>query len=522
MAAAEETPQADKAETGEPLLIVAVPVFSSEHTEALAVAISVESPEQSKATAAYLTQVLTWVAAFVARAGQRLSGDHRRASDTTHRRVDAVCAQASRQPNSVSASRLVAEWMRSEVACESVVIGVRQGLQCQCRLVAHSATAAFDMRSQTAGILQEILDETVIAAESDKCDVELSETVATRALRSTAEIEIVARYPLIDARGNIFGAAICLNKQGQTQRNSRLAPNELLTVSRQLALIKSAEPHYLLRKLGLTTLRANWYRHPALLGSAVAILTLLLIPLPLNIKCGCQVQPRYRRFVSAPYEGRLARAVAEPGEIVTKGQLLARMDARDIEFEISGLRAELRRTEKDRDSAMASFDTAAAQMAALEAKRLQLKIDLLNDRLENLEIRSPVDGVVIGGDPRRLEGARLAMGESLLEIGPLDELVVELEIPDEDISHVKLDQPARFRLSATPWRTFEGRIHLIHPRSESRDHENVFVAELAFENGEHLLRPGMQGRAKIRAGRHPLGWNLFHKAWDGFVTWIAW
>ena len=214
--------------------------------------------------------------------------------------------------------------------------------------------------------------------------------------------------------------------------------------------------------------------------------------------------------------------MGEPGEIVTKGQLLARMDARDIEFEISGLRAELRRTEKDRDSAMASFDTAAAQMAALEAKRLQLKIDLLNDRLENLEIRSPVDGVVIGGDPRRLEGARLAMGESLLEIGPLDELVVELEIPDEDISHVKLDQPARFRLSATPWRTFEGRIHLIHPRSESRDHENVFVAELAFENGEHLLRPGMQGRAKIRAGRHPLGWNLFHKAWDGFVTWIAW
>lgn len=522
VAAVEETPQANKAETGEPLLIVAVPVFTSPRNEALAVAISVESPEQGKATAAYLTQLLTWIAAFAAHSSRNVHRDDTLTPSTSLRRVDDICKQATLQPDFASASQKVAEWMRSESDSDVVVIGIKQGLQRECRLVAHSATSSFDLRSETAGTLNEILDETVIAAENVQRDFELSETAATCRLQSVTNMNVAARYPLIDARGNVFGAALCLNKLEQPRRAKKLSPTEFMAITRQLALIRSAEPHFLLRKLGLTSLSPNWYRHPTVLVSALAVVTLLLIPMPLHIKCGCQVQPRHRRFVSVPYEGRLAQAVTEPGAIVTRGQLLARMDARDIEFEVSGLRAELRRSEKDRDSAMASFDTAATQMATLEVKRLQLKIDLLEDRLDNLEIRSPVDGVVIGGDPRRLEGARLAMGESLLEIGPLNELIVELEISDEDIFHIELNQPVHFRLSAAPWRTFEGRIHLVHPRSESRNGENVFVAEVAFENDELLLRPGMQGRAKIQTGRHPWGWNLFHKAWDGLVTWIAW
>ena len=173
-----------------------------------------------------------------------------------------------------------------------------------------------------------------------------------------------------------------------------------------------------------------------------------------------------------PYEGRLEQVFIKPGETVSSGQLLARMDGRDIEFEVSGLTAELRRAQKDRDTAQAAFDTAAAQMASLEAKRLELQIELRRERLQNLEIRSPVDGVVMGGDPRKLEGARLSMGESLLEVGPMDELIVELLVPDEDISHVREDQSVQYRLSGMPWKTWQGEVSLVHPRSEIR-HRNL-------------------------------------------------
>ena len=114
------------------------------------------------------------------------------------------------------------------------------------------------------------------------------------------------------------------------------------------------------------------------------------------------------------------------------------------------------------------------------------------------------------------------MGDTLLEVAPLAEMSVELEIPDEDISHVRVGQRVRYRLSSMPLKPFDGEIDFIQPRSEVREDENVFVAQVLLSNPNDAVRPGMRGRAKIVGDRHPLGWNLFHKAWDNFVSWIAW
>jgi hypothetical protein len=371
-----------------------------------------------------------------------------------------------------------------------------------------------------------LLEETLIATGNEGIDTSLLDTTAVDTLKHRAALEIAERYPLRNAHGDAFGVILCLRDADESEANEHMhAPLPAETqrlLGQHLALLQASEPHVIMKKLGLHRMGSRWYRHPFMWSTCAAMLMLMMVPMPLRVKCDCLVEPKHRRFISVPYEGRLQRAFAEPGEVVTKGQLLARMDGRDIQFEISGLVAERQKAGKDRDTALAAFDTAEAQMAGLEAKRLQLQIDVLQERLDNLEIRSPVDGIVMGGDPRKLEGARLSMGETLLEVGPMDQMVVELEIPDEDISHVEELQPVRYRLSAMPWKTFEGPITLIHPRSESRRNENVFVAEVELDNEDRLIRPGMYGRAKIRTAYHPLGWNLFHKAWDGLVTWAAW
>jgi len=101
-------------------------------------------------------------------------------------------------------------------------------------------------------------------------------------------------------------------------------------------------------------------------------------------------------------------------------------------------------------------------------------------------------------------------------------MIVELAIPDEDIAHIAIGQPVRYRLAALPWKTLQGQVHRIRPRSELRDNANVFVAEIDVRNDDLVLRPGMRGRAKIKTNWHPWGWNLFHKAWDGLRTWMWW
>ena len=98
-----------------------------------------------------------------------------------------------------------------------------------------------------------------------------------------------------------------------------------------------------------------------------------------------------------------------------------------------------------------------------------------------------------------------------MEISPLDELRLELNVPESDVTYVELDQSATFVLEGSPFKTRTGSIRQIHPESEVRDHQNVFVSEIAVDNSQRQLRPGLQGRAKIAAGWKSLGWVLFHK-----------
>ena len=339
-------------------------------------------------------------------------------------------------------------------------------------------------------------------------------------------MELLARYPLRKADGSAFGAILCLRAADAEVKSEPVrVPRETLDiVGRQLWMMKCAEPNSLVRMLGLQRSGKRWYRHPFVWSIAIALSLLMLVPMPLKVKSECQVQPRHRRYVCVPYEGRLEEALTEPGEIVRKGQLLARMDGREIQFEISGLTAEMRRIGKDRDTALAAYDTAASQIAALESQRLQLKIDLLEQRLENLEIRSPVDGVVMGGDPRKLEGARMSIGDTLLEVGPMDQMIVELSILDEDISHVRVGQQVRYRLSAQPWKALEGPITLIHPRSEARDgkkciHRRSGIAERLRGHSAWNARSSKRACGLSSAGLEPVSQGVGQcRNVDGVVT----
>ncbi len=262
-------------------------------------------------------------------------------------------------------------------------------------------------------------------------------------------------------------------------------------------------------------------------GQLIALGCLLLaaglcVPFPYSVRGGCEVHPVSLRYIAAPFDARLLHADVEPGDEVTAGQVLARLDGEEIRWELSGATAEVDRAAKERDGHLAEKEINAAQVSRLEMARMTAKATVLRQRSEQLEIRSPVAGVIISGDLRKAEGAPLTTGQTLFEIAPLEEMVLEISIPEEDIGHVVVGQSVEAVLNALPDRTWMGTIERIHPRSELVDEDYVFVAEVKFANEFSLLRPGMKGRAKIETAKHPLGWNLFHKAIDQVRFWIGW
>ncbi|MBC7817496.1 MAG: hypothetical protein IAG10_11445, partial [Planctomycetaceae bacterium] len=157
----------------------------------------------------------------------------------------------------------------------------------------------------------------------------------------------------------------------------------------------------------------NWSRTQLGLALGVLAAVAMVIPVPYSVNCDCELQPVTRRFVAAPFEGALEKAFVEVGDPVQADQLLARMDGKEVRWEQAGNAAEYERAAKERDAHLADQEFGEAQLAKLQMERLALTTKLLEHRNERLEIRSPIDGIVVSGELKRAEGIRLAMGQSL-------------------------------------------------------------------------------------------------------------
>jgi len=249
-------------------------------------------------------------------------------------------------------------------------------------------------------------------------------------------------------------------------------------------------------------------------AAPAAFLLAMILPVPYRIAADCRLRPEVTRQVAAPFDGILERALVKPGQPVEAGQLLAVLDGKEVRWKLAEAIARREASLKERDQAMAARDIAAKQLAQLQADGLALEVALLQYQRDNLEIRAPIQGVLISGNLERSEGVPVNTGQKLFDIAPLDRLEVEIAVPDSEIAHIRTGQDVRFRLESQARFRRGGTLGHVQPVSELRDDRNVFVCLAAVENDRGDLRPGMRGKARIDTGLRPLGWTIFHRLWD--------
>jgi multidrug resistance efflux pump len=248
----------------------------------------------------------------------------------------------------------------------------------------------------------------------------------------------------------------------------------------------------------------------------------MLVPWPYQVYCDVTMQPVTRRFVAAPFDGTLKECAVEPGQFVQAGELLAQLDGRDLNVELENLRAAHQKAGTQYATALADHEVAKTQQLKLDMKKLELDMQLVQSHLDQLDIHSPVSGVVVSGDLRRIEGRPLAIGQSMFEVAPTDKMVVEIGIPERDINYVSAGDEVTIRLNAFPGKSWSGVIERLHPRAELIRDEIVFVAEVPLNNDGEAFRPGLTGRANISGPRRPFGWNLFHRAFEAAAIQMGW
>lgn len=430
-------------------------------------------------------------------------------------------------PHQRTACQCVADELKRYLDARLLVIALCGKHAPECRVMAVSGIPAFHPTGKLALAAQGVLQETIargIPGRWPATDLGLSGGLAVHKQFAVAHGDAVILSGLLyDAKGQLQGAWMAtFSENGDVRHAASFLRACETPVASALRLMGRADMSLFQRVLrdGCGTLRGR--KTAAIMALVAIFIGGMCLPWTYRPRCKCAIEPETRRFVSAPFSGPLEQALVKPGDEILEGQLLARMDGREIRWELAGTRANLHRASRERAGYVAAHDSGQAEVARLDEDRFRIRTALLEHREQNLEIRSPIAGVIVSGNWEDAIGMPIETGKTLFEVAPLDAMVVELAIAEDDFAHVRVGMPVRMNIDAYPFQTFHASIDRIHPRTELNDDRNVFIAEARLVNHDSRLRPGMKGSASITSDRQSLGWILLRRPVAALLQWLGW
>jgi RND family efflux transporter MFP subunit len=203
--------------------------------------------------------------------------------------------------------------------------------------------------------------------------------------------------------------------------------------------------------------------------------------------------------------------VAQPGDHVAKGLVLARVREADYRERVTQAQAKfnegdasLRKakldldrasalfaaeslTKPDLDAAQAAYDGAQARMLATRAD-----IELAQIALRDTELVAPASGVLL---ERRIEiGTLVGAGTIGFVLGDVSSVKAHFGIPDMMIHAVALGDRIDVAIEAAG-AVFSGRVTALAPAADSES--RVFDVEVTIPNADGRLRPGMIGTVGV-------------------------
>jgi len=201
--------------------------------------------------------------------------------------------------------------------------------------------------------------------------------------------------------------------------------------------------------------------------------------------------------VVAKTSGVMVQLLAEEGQIVRKGQVLARLDGDRVRLEaersaatVNKLENNYRRSQKLRQEKLVSADSDEQIRYELEAARASLALAKLE--LSYTNIVAPISGVVA---QRMVKpGNLISLNSPVFRIVDNSHLEAVLNVPEREMAVLKSGMPLRMVVDAIPGKIFEGRVDRVSPVVDSGT--GTFRVVCAFA-GNETLRPGMFGRIEV-------------------------
>ena len=157
---------------------------------------------------------------------------------------------------------------------------------------------------------------------------------------------------------------------------------------------------------------------------------------------------------------------------------------------------EQRRTQVEaaRQQYKVAMNVAEQSYRSLQAARA--RVSLANKSLSDTAVRAPFAGVV--AERAVSVGDYVAKGNRVATVVSIDPLRVELTVPEQAISQVKVGQPVRLTVDAYPNEEFSATVRFVSP--SVRVDQRALTVEAVAANKDGRLKPGLFATALIQQG----------------------
>ncbi|MGL5302855.1 MAG: efflux RND transporter periplasmic adaptor subunit [Aeromonas sp.] len=203
-------------------------------------------------------------------------------------------------------------------------------------------------------------------------------------------------------------------------------------------------------------------------------------------------------IISPEVTGRIVNIAVQSGQRVAKGATLIALDAGKQQAALAEQAASLRDETRKLGDMRKLVARGAVTQSELEGQQaitaqVQARLDAARYELSLRTLQAPFAGTVSLIDLS--EGAQVNSGDTLLHLDELDQLRLDLAVPERYLSLLRAGMAVSATSAAWPDQHFTGRLVTLDSRV-SNDTQNI-TARVMIPNSRGQLRPGMLLNIKL-------------------------
>jgi HlyD family secretion protein len=239
-----------------------------------------------------------------------------------------------------------------------------------------------------------------------------------------------------------------------------------------------------------------------------------------SVPAAGEIGPAEQVSVKPEINGKIDELPVDIGDDVKKGQLLFKLDDKELQNERASAETEVQRANLQLQQAERNYKRAQElfeenliakelfenskteyELAKNARERAQRDLAIIEERLTKTTVKAPFDCTILTrpvsiGQAVSGSGG-FNSGTEVLTIADLNNLVINAHINQADITRLRQDQEVDVQVEAVAGLSVPGKVERIAPQATIRNNIKGFAVRILLKDADKRIRPGMTANIKI-------------------------